>query len=268
MSPPGSPPFYLPQGNEVRVFTAAWRSGLPVMVKGPTGYGKTRLVEHVAHLVGVPLRTVSCHEEMTASDLVGRFTLAGREMTWVDGPLTRAVREGAICYLDEIVEAHQDAVVAIHPLADHRRELTIERLGGVTVPAADGFQLVLSYNPCYQSVPKDLKISTRQRMVSIELDFPPAELERSVLMAEAPGLPEAVAEELVRLGQSIRRLRDSGLREAASTRMLIAAGALLAAGLSFREAVAAAVVGPLTDDPATRDGLLVLVDAFAGSAAS
>jgi len=257
-------PFYLAVGNEVELFEAAWRRGLPVMLKGPTGCGKTRLVEYIADRVGVPLYTVSCHEDMTASDLVGRYVLTGGETDWIDGPLTRAVREGGICYLDEIVEARQDATVAIHSLADHRRELNIERLGGERLAAASGFQLVVSYNPGYQSVLKDLKASTRQRMVAIELDFPAPDLEVQILCEEADVVPE-LAESLVRLGQAVRRVRDAGLREAASTRTLIAAAALIDEGMSFRDAAIAAIAGPLTDDAELRDGLITMIDANAPS---
>jgi nitric oxide reductase NorQ protein len=261
-----TPPYYLRVGNEVELFEAAWRRGLPVMLKGPTGCGKTRLVEFIADRVGVPLFTVSCHEDMTASDLLGRYVLVGGETKWVDGPLTRAVREGGICYLDEIVEARQDATVAIHSLADHRRELNVERLGGERLEAADGFLLVVSYNPGYQSVLKDLKPSTRQRMITIELDFPPPELELEILQLEA-GIDDGAADDLVRLGQAIRRIRDAGLREAASTRTLIAAAALIGEGLPFREAALAAIAGPLTDDPELRAGLITMIDAHAPVAA-
>lgn len=255
-------PFYLPVGGEVALFEAAWRRGLPVMLKGPTGCGKTRLVEYIADRVGVPLFTVSCHEDMTASDLLGRYVLTGGDTEWVDGPLTRAVREGGICYLDEIVEARQDATVAIHSLADHRRELHVERRGGERVRAAPGFQLAVSYNPGYQSVLKDLKASTRQRMVSIELNFPVPELELEIVRREA-GITTGVAEDLVRLGQAVRRVRDAGLREAASTRTLIAAAVLIEEGLSFRDAAIAAIAGPLTDDAELRDGLITMIDAHA-----
>jgi nitric oxide reductase NorQ protein len=255
-------PFYAPVGRELETMEAAWKQGLPVMLKGPTGAGKTRLVEHCAHRFRVPLFTVSCHEDMTASDLLGRYVLMGGDTEWVDGPLTRAVREGGICYLDEIVEARQDATVAIHSLADHRRELNLERLGGMTLRAAEGFFLVVSYNPGYQSVLKDLKMSTRQRMVSIELDFPPADVERQVVMVEA-GVEESIADDLVRVGQAIRRHRESGLREAASTRTLIAAAKLMREGLSFMDSTTAAIAGPLTDDLELRDGLIAMMESYA-----
>jgi len=255
-------PFYAPVGREVETMEAAWKQGLPVMLKGPTGAGKTRLIEHCAHRFKVPIFTVSCHEDLTASDLLGRYVLIGGDTQWVDGPLTRAVREGGICYLDEIVEARQDATVAIHSLADHRRELNLERLGGMRLRAADGFMLVVSYNPGYQSVLKDLKMSTRQRMVAIELDFPPADVERRVLVAEA-GVDDSTADDLVRLAQAIRRHRESGLREAASTRTLIATARLMQEGLSFGEAVTAAIAGPLTDDVELRDGLIAMTESYA-----
>ncbi|BBY25097.1 CbbQ/NirQ/NorQ/GpvN family protein [Mycobacterium stomatepiae] len=255
-------PFYRQVGNEVDLFGAAMRRGLPVMLKGPTGCGKTRLVEYIAASADVPLYTVSCHEDMTASDLVGRYVLTDGSTEWVDGPLTRAVREGGICYLDEIVEARQDATVVIHSLADHRRELNIERLGGERLTAASGFLLVVSYNPGYQSVLKDLKSSTRQRMVAIELDFPPADVELEVLCRES-GVDGVVAESLIRLASAIRRVDDAGLREVASTRTLIAAAMLVAEGMSFKEAAISAIAGPLTDDIQLRNGLVTLIDAHA-----
>jgi len=257
-----STPFYLPVGNEIEVFEASWRRGLPLMLKGPTGCGKTRLVEHMADRLDTPLYTVSCHEDMTASDLLGRFLLVGGDTKWVDGPLTRAAREGGICYLDEIVEARPDAVVAIHSVADHRRELSLERLGGTSVKAAPGFQLVVSYNPGYQSILKDMKPSTRQRMVSIELDFPTADREREILERET-GLTGRPAADLVRLGQAVRRVQHAGLREVASTRTLVSAAALITEGLSFIEAAIAAIAGPLSDDPEMREGLTGMIRAYA-----
>lgn len=252
---------YLPVGDEVDIFSASWRSGLPVMLKGPTGCGKTRLVEHMAKTLGVPLFTVCCHEDMTASDLLGRFVLQDATTEWVDGPLTRAVREGGICYLDEVVEARQDAIVAIHSLTDHRRELNIERLGGLRLHASPGFQLVVSYNPGYQSILKDLKMSTRQRLVGIDLGFPPADLERTILRQEA-GLDSVVVDDIVRLGQVIRRLDDASLREVASTRALIATAQLVRDGLPLRTAAIAAIASPLTDDAESRASLTMLIDSY------
>ena len=217
-------PYYVPVGHEDKVFRAAFHQGLSILLKGPTGCGKTRFVESMAYDLERPLVTVSCHDDLTTADLVGRYLLQGGDTAWVDGPLTRAVRQGAICYLDEIVEARQDTTVVLHPLGDHRRQLPIDRLG-VTLDAAPGFCLVVSYNPGYQSVLKDLKDSTRQRMIAIELDFPPADVEEKVVAHEA-GVGHDVAAQLVQLGQVIRRLENAGLREVASTRVLIAAGRL------------------------------------------
>src|ERR1700758_77559 len=203
-------PYYKAIGNEEAVFKAAYHQGLALVLKGPTGCGKTRFVEAMAYDLGRPLITVACHDDLTTADLVGRYLLRGDETVWVDGPLTRAVREGAICYLDEVVEARQDTTVVLHPLADHRRQLPIERLG-VTLDAAPGFGLVVSYNPGYQSVLKDLKDSTRQRMVAIEFDFPPNDVEAKVVVEES-GVDSDVAARLVGLGTAIRRLDASGLR--------------------------------------------------------
>ena len=253
-------PYYVPLANEEQVFRAAFRQGLAILLKGPTGCGKTRFVEAMAYELARPLITVSCHDDLTTADLVGRYLLQGGDTVWVDGPLTRAVREGAICYLDEIVEARQDTTVVLHPLGDHRRILPIDRLG-VTLGAADGFCLVVSYNPGYQSVLKDLKDSTRQRMVAIELDFPPPDIEEKVVAHEA-GVDHETAATLVQLGQVIRRLDTAGLREVASTRVLIAAGRLVTEGLSLRDSTRAAVAGPLTDDPVVSAGLFQLIDAY------
>ena len=256
----GVRPYYVPVRNEEQVFKAAFDQQLAVLLKGPTGCGKTRFVEAMAHDLGRPLVTVACHDDLTTADLVGRFLLSGGETTWVDGPLTRAAREGSICYLDEIVEARQDTTVVLHPLTDHRRQLPIDRLG-LTLDAAPGFCLVVSYNPGYQSVLKDLKDSTRQRMVAIEIDFPPPDVEEKVVSHEA-GIDPQTAAQLVRLGQAIRRLDNAGLREVASTRVLIAAARLVEAGLPLRDAARAAVAGPLTDDPVVTAGLFELIDAY------
>jgi nitric oxide reductase NorQ protein len=253
-------PYYVPVGDEEQVFQAAYRQQLAVMLKGPTGCGKTRLVEAMAHDLGRPLITVACHDDLTTADLVGRFLLDEGETRWVDGPLTRAVREGAICYLDEVVEARQDTTVVLHPLADHRRQLPIERLG-LVVDAAPEFCLVVSYNPGYQSVLKDLKDSTRQRMVAIELDFPPADVEEKVICHEA-GIDQEHAAQLVQLAHAIRRLDTAGLREVASTRVLIAAARLHAEGLPMAAAIRAAIAGPLTDDPVVAAGLTEMIATY------
>ncbi|MBH0779722.1 CbbQ/NirQ/NorQ/GpvN family protein [Nocardia bovistercoris] len=252
-------PFYRAVGDEVEVFLAAARRSAPILLKGPTGCGKTRFVEAMAHELGRELITAAGHEDMTSADLVGRFLLKGGETVWVDGPLTRAVREGAICYLDEVVEARQDTTVVIHPLADHRRELPIDRLA-TTLRAAPGFQLVISYNPGYQSVLKSLKESTRQRFVAIELDFPPVETEIEIVAHEA-GIDTATASALVGLGRAIRNLDGSPLREVASTRLLILAGGLVAEGLSPRAAARSAIVRTLSDDADVVRALDELVDA-------
>jgi nitric oxide reductase NorQ protein len=255
-------PYYVPVGNEEQVFRAAFHQGMAILLKGPTGCGKTRFVEAMAHELERPLVTVACHDDLTTADLVGRYLLKGGDTVWVDGPLTRAVRDGCICYLDEIVEARQDTTVVLHPLGDHRRQLPIDRLG-LTLEAAPGFCLVVSYNPGYQSVLKDLKDSTRQRMVAIELDFPPPDVEEKVVATEAGVVPETAAQ-LVRLGQAIRRVENAGLREVASTRVLIAAGRLVVEGLTVRDAARAAVAGPLTDDPVVSAGLVEMIDAYVG----
>ncbi|MGA7133180.1 MAG: CbbQ/NirQ/NorQ/GpvN family protein [Mycobacterium sp.] len=253
-------PYYQAIGNEEAVFKAAYRQRLAIVLKGPTGCGKTRFVEAMAHDLGRPLITVACHDDLTTADLVGRYLLRGGETVWVDGPLTRAVREGAICYLDEVVEARQDTTVVLHPLADHRRQLPIERLG-VTLDAAPGFGLVVSYNPGYQSVLKDLKDSTRQRMVAIEFGFPAAEVEEEIVVHEA-SVDSGTAADLVRFGQAIRRLETGGLREVASTRVLIAAGRLIAEGLPMCVAAEAAIAGPLTDDGAVRRSLKQMINVY------
>jgi nitric oxide reductase NorQ protein len=255
-------PYYKAVSNEEAIFKAAYRQGLALVLKGPTGCGKTRFVEAMAHDLERPLITVACHDDLTTADLVGRYLLRGDETVWVDGPLTRAVREGAICYLDEVVEARQDTTVVLHPLADHRRQLPIERLN-ITLDAAPGFGLVVSYNPGYQSVLKDLKDSTRQRMVAIEFGFPAADVEEGIVAHEA-GVDGATAAELVRFAQAIRRLQTGGLREVASTRVLIAAGRLVVEGLSMREAALAAIAGPLTDDVVVGRALDEMIGVYMG----
>ncbi len=254
------PPFYLEVSDEKAVFRAAWESGHALMLKGPTGVGKTRFVEHMAAQFGISVITVSCHEDLTSADLLGRHLLRGGDTEWMDGPLTRAVRQGGICYLDEIVEARTDTTVAIHALTDHRRELYVERLGE-TLKAPDSFMLVISYNPGYQSILKDLKPSTRQRMVSIELDFPPSALELEIVKRES-GIDEKLASDLVRLANAIRQLDIPGLREVSSTRSLIAAADLVGKGLPARRAVQVSMISPLCDDGTVIKSLMEVVSTY------
>jgi nitric oxide reductase NorQ protein len=245
--PAATAPYYVPTGNEIDVFAACHASGLPVMLKGPTGCGKTRFVEHMAWKLGRPLVTVACHDDLSASDLTGRYLIRGGDTVWSDGPLTVAARLGAICYLDEVVESRQDTIVVIHPLTDDRRLLPIDKTGEL-LEAAPGFQLVVSYNPGYQHAIKDLKPSTRQRFVALEFDFPPAAVETEIVIHEG-GVKRSVAERLVELAVRVRRLRDQGLAEGPGTRVLVAAARLIAAGVAPDEACRAALVAPLTDDP-------------------
>ena len=252
-------PWYAPSGDEVAIFEQCHARQLAVMLKGPTGCGKTRFVEHMAWRLGRPLITVSCHDDMTASDLLGRFLIDHNGTRWSDGPLTRAVREGALCYLDEVVEARQDTIVVLHPLTDHRRILPLDKTGE-TLDAAPGFQLVVSYNPGYQRMLKDLKPSTRQRFVAMDLDFPPPELEARIVQHES-SIDEATAKGLVALAERIRQLRDRGLAEVPSTRLLIAAGALIISGIPVRDACYAAIVSPLSDESSMTGALRDLVDA-------
>jgi len=239
-------PYYLPIGREIELFEAAHAAHLPVILKGPTGCGKTRFVEHMAWRLERPLITVACHEDLSSTDLVGRFLLEGEETIWHDGPLTSAVRNGAICYLDEVVEARKDTVVIIHPLTDHRRRLPIEKRGTV-VEAPPDFMLVVSYNPGYQSILKDLKQSTRQRFVAIEFDYPPPELEAEIVAREG-GVDEGTARDLVLIGQKVRNLRGHGLEEGVSTRLLIYAAQLIALGIPPIDAADVAMCSPITDD--------------------
>ncbi|HEX5869621.1 MAG TPA: CbbQ/NirQ/NorQ/GpvN family protein [Longimicrobium sp.] len=240
-------PYYVAAGDEVRVFEQCHAAGLPVMLKGPTGCGKTRFVEHMAWRLERPLVTIACHDDLSASDLTGRYLIRGGETEWMDGPLAVAARIGAICYLDEVVEARQDTVVVIHPLTDDRRLLPVDKTGEL-IHAADGFQLVISYNPGYQHALKDLKPSTRQRFVALDFDFPPEELETSIVAHEG-GIDRAAAAPLVRLARRVRRLRDQGLAESPSTRLLVSTARLMAGGIPAEQACRAALVNPLTDDP-------------------
>lgn len=258
--PVDAAPYYLPTGNEVGIVEQCHAGGLAVMLKGPTGCGKTRFVEHMAWRLGRPLITVSCHDDLTASDLIGRFLIRHDDTVWQDGPLTRAVREGAICYLDEVVEARQDTIVVLHSLTDYRRILPIDRTGE-TLEAAPGFQLVISYNPGYQRMLKDLKPSTRQRFVAIELGFPEPAAEAAIVARES-GVERGTAVALVELAGRLRSLHDRGLAEVPSTRLLIAAGRLVASGIDVRDACNAGVISPLSDDPTLLGAMRELVDAM------
>jgi len=253
-------PYYEPQGDEIAIFEAAYKRRLPVMLKGPTGCGKTRFLEFMAFQLKRPLVTVSCHEDLTSSDLVGRFLLEGSETVWNDGPLTRAVKAGAICYLDEIVEARTDSTVVIHSLTDHRRKLTIEKKGQ-EIDAHEDFMLVISYNPGYQTVLKDLKPSTKQRFIAINFDFPAEEVERKILVKEVPGTKPEIAEQLVAIGRKARLLKDHGLEESTSTRALVYAASMMGAGLDPVAACQVAMVNPITDDIELSDALMEIVNA-------
>jgi MoxR-like ATPase len=243
---PSSPARYVATGGEVHLFEQAFHRRLPVMLTGPTGCGKTRLVEHVGRLVGRPVVTISCHDDLTSSDLVGRFLVAAGDVVWQDGPLTRAVREGAICYLDEVVEARHDSLAVLHSLTDHRRTLYLDRTGEA-VHAPDEFMVVCSYNPAYRSTLKDLKPSFRQRFVSLALDYLPPDREAGVLVAET-GIDHETAARLVRCATSIRDADEVHHLEPPSTRTLVTAAHLVAAGVSEMDAVTACVLGPLSTD--------------------
>ncbi|MGQ9659466.1 MAG: CbbQ/NirQ/NorQ/GpvN family protein [Thermochromatium sp.] len=253
-------PYYRPVGNEVALYEAAYAARMPVMLKGPTGCGKTRFVEYMAWRLGRPLITVACNEDMTASDLVGRFLLDINGTRWQDGPLTVAARIGAICYLDEVVEARQDTTVVIHPLTDHRRNLPLEKKGEL-VKAHPDFQLVISYNPNYQSLMKDLKQSTKQRFGALDFDYPSAEIEAEIVAHEG-GVDKVIAEKLVQIAHRSRNLKGHGLDEGMSTRLLVYAAQLIAKGVEPRAAAQMALVRPLTDDPDMRDTLDAAVNTY------
>lgn len=264
-------PYYLAVGDEVGIFEAAYACRLPILLKGPTGCGKTRFVEHMAHRLradgghGVAgnLITVACHEDLTGSDLVGRYLIKGDETVWVDGPLTQSVRLGTFCYLDEIVEARKDTTVLIHPLTDHRRILPIDKRGEI-IEAHPDFLLVISYNPGYQSVLKDLKHSTRQRFVTIDFDYPPRDKEAQVIAHES-GAPLEVAMDLAKLGEKVRHLKASGLEEGVSTRLLVYAGQLIRRGVAPRRACQVSVAKSLTDDVESQRAIDDLVGSIFGS---
>ena len=270
-------PYYVPIGDEVELFEAAYKQKLPLIFKGPTGCGKTRFVEYMSYKLGaeltkvmkndaddsavnLPLVTIACHEDLTGSDLVGRYLLEGDQTVWLDGPLTRAVKAGGICYLDEVVEARKDTTVLIHPLTDHRRILPIEKRGEL-LQAADGFLLILSYNPGYQSALKDLKHSTRQRFVSIEFDYPPMELEAQIVEHEA-GVDKETAYQLAKLGEKVRNLKEHGLGEGASTRLLIYAGQLMAQGIAPRRACQVSVNWAITDDHSLQQSITEIISSI------
>lgn len=252
-------PFYHPQNDEIELYEAAYKKRLPVMVKGPTGCGKSRFIEYMAWKLGKPLITVACNEDMTASDLVGRYLLDADGTRWLDGPLTIAARIGAICYLDEVVEARQDTTVVIHPLTDHRRTLPLDKKGEV-VSAHEDFQLVISYNPGYQSLMKDLKQSTKQRFVGMDFDYAPASLETSIVAKES-GVSEEIAQSLVSIGETARNLKGHGLDEGISTRLMVYAASLIDGGISPNAACRMAMVRPITDDADIRSTLDHAIDA-------
>ncbi len=255
-------PFYLPSGNEIKLFEHAWKHQLPVLIKGPTGCGKSRFIRYMAARLGRNLHTVACHDDLTAADLVGRHLIGEGETYWVDGPLTRAVREGGICYLDEVVEARKDTTVVLHPLSDDRRILPIERTGE-ELHASDEFMLVVSYNPGYQNMLKGMKPSTRQRFVSIRFDYPKAEIEQAIVEGET-GISAHQAKQLVSLANAFRSLKDQDLEESASTRLLVYTATLIKGGFDVVEACRAAMVEPLTDDEETVQALMDVVYATFG----
>ena len=253
-------PHYESQGNETTLFEHAFKRQLPVLLKGPTGCGKTRFVEHMAAKLGRPLYTVACHDDLSAADLVGRHLIGDGETYWNDGPLTRAVREGAICYLDEVVEARKDTTVILHPLSDNRRILPIERTGEL-LEAPPEFMLVVSYNPGYQNLLKGMKPSTRQRFVAMRFNYPKPALEREIIQKES-GVDEELARQLVKLASALRALKEHDLEESASTRLLVYTATLIKDGFDPISACRAALVEPLTDEEDTVEALMEVVNTF------
>ena len=275
-------PYYVPIGDEVELFEAAYHRKIPVLFKGPTGCGKTKFIEYMSYRLGrpltkilgktntrktaepdgqsLPLITIACHEDLTASDLVGRYLLEGNNTVWIDGPLSRAVKSGGICYLDEIVEARKDTTVLIHPLTDHRRILPVEKRGEL-LEAADGFLLVMSYNPGYQSALKDLKHSTRQRFVAMEFGYPPRDIEAEIVQHES-GVDAGTSLQLAKLGEKVRNLREHGLGEGASTRLLIYAGQLITQGIAPRRACQVAINWAVTDDASVQSSIGELISSI------
>ncbi|MFT0850284.1 CbbQ/NirQ/NorQ/GpvN family protein [Achromobacter sp. F4_2707] len=256
--PPDIEPYYLATHDEIQLFELCHENGLAVMLKGPTGCGKTRFVEHMAWKLQRPLVTVSCHDDLSASDLIGRYLIHHDSVQWQDGPLTTAARLGAICYLDEIVEARQDTIVVLHSLTDHRRTLTIDKTGEV-LEAAPGFQMVISYNPGYQRMMKDLKPSTRQRFVALDFDFPAPDHEAGIVAHEG-GISHQDAQTLVALAGKLRAFQDRGLAEAPSTRLLVATAQLMKRGIGIKRACQVALVSPLSDDAGLLDAMNDLLD--------
>jgi nitric oxide reductase NorQ protein len=250
-------PFYLPIQDEVQLFELAYENNLPLMLKGPTGCGKTRFLSYIAYKMNIPLITIACHEDLTASDLVGRYLLDGATTRWQDGPLTIAARHGGICYLDEIVEARKDTTVVIHPLTDDRRVLPLEKQGQI-LEAANNFMLAISYNPGYQTVLKDLKQSTKQRFISIEFGYPPANLEEEIVVQES-GVSKKISSDLIKIAEKFRALKGRGLDEGVSTRLLIYAGVLIEKGIEPRRACSVALIMPITDDPEMKKTLEEIV---------
>ena len=253
-------PFYIPIMDEVELFEIGYKNKLPVMLKGPTGCGKTRFLSYMAYKLGLPLITVACHEDLTASDLVGRFLLDGGSTRWQDGPLALGVRYGAICYLDEIVEARKDTTVAIHPLTDDRRILPLEKRGQI-LEADDKFMLVISYNPGYQTVLKDLKQSTKQRFITLDFDYPSSDIEQEIIRHESK-VGEKEASDLRKIAEKFRAMKNRGLDEGVSTRLLIYAGVLMVNGVEHRRACTTALIDPITDDPEIKKTLEEIVSSI------